>query len=630
MSAIALLSATSTFLVATPFVYAITTFSLVSLPKRGGLRYVKRLTALALRGGPRTLVFQLLAWATWLISVLIVLPVLRQLYHGSYHARSGLLSTAGAVGSVFSLLWLIKAILAFEPPSPKEDAAVQLWRTATIGSQQLKLDIAKLPSRSSASQVVIGLGILWSVLGTALLVEGESMQDDPVTKIVYYALAAASFASGSFSTYGLGGHLRWSSAGSRGNGGTARWRFFQPFVGGTAFVATQILGWVLFSAALVGFAYLAVQAAYGVVLSLKWYAMFTGATALAAQVALAASLAIYKGPEASVVIIALFTQLAVITILYMPVHLFTALLVGSFLILPTMYATTVWLGLLFVYYCCTALGGPEHTGRREWHAFQDWLGRELETVLPKWLGSYELRKDGDARFDPQQKYIFGYAPHSYYPIFAGVVPLTTTFRKLFPGLRPVPLSASVIFVCPLLRDIACWVGTRAVSRLTFKKALRERRSVIVVPGGQAELLEAYRIRERKREFVLVTKHKGFVRLAIKEQAHLVPFLVLGELDSMWNIIENPTLARASYKVFGFPVPFLVVGKWHVLPLPNKSTGLRCIIGEPIKPPPLLNGSEPSQEQVEQLHGTFYHEMERLFHKHKGGFYEDDVQLVMHG
>lgn len=152
------------------------------------------------------------------------------------------------------------------------------------------------------------------------------------------------------------------------------------------------------------------------------------------------------------------------------------------------------------------------------------------------------------------------------------MPLTPSFHKLLPrGLRPVTLTASAVFIAPLLRDILSWLGLRVVSRRTFVHALRERGAVVVVPGGQAELVYSHRLRTQ-REFVLYTGHKGFVRVAIEEGASLVPLLALGELDSLSNLVDLPAMQRWSTKALGFPVPFLIVGR-KGLPLPRK-TGLR--------------------------------------------------------
>ena len=47
---------------------------------------------------------------------------------------------------------------------------------------------------------------------------------------------------------------------------------------------------------------------------------------------------------------------------------------------------------------------------------------------------------------------------------------------------------------------------------------------------------------------------------------------------------SPPAQAWTYKKLGFPIPYLVVGRWGASPLP-RATGLRFVIGEPIAPPP---------------------------------------------
>lgn len=51
-----------------------------------------------------------------------------------------------------------------------------------------------------------------------------------------------------------------------------------------------------------------------------------------------------------------------ILMFYTPVHIFTTVVVTSFLLLPVNYAAALWVGSLTVYYLITGSGEPEHTG----------------------------------------------------------------------------------------------------------------------------------------------------------------------------------------------------------------------------------------------------------------------------
>lgn len=61
---------------------------------------------------------------------------------------------------------------------------------------------------------------------------------------------------------------------------------------------------------------------------------------------------------------------------------------------------------------------------------------------------------------------------------------TSAWRQLFPGIRPVSLAATAVFMAPVLRDLMLWAGNREVSRRGFQNALDDERAVVVCPGGQ--------------------------------------------------------------------------------------------------------------------------------------------------
>jgi hypothetical protein len=60
---------------------------------------------------------------------------------------------------------------------------------------------------------------------------------------------------------------------------------------------------------------------------------------------------------------------------------------------------------------------------------------------------------------------------------------------------------------------------------------------------------------------------GFARIALQQGAALVPVLALGEADSLHNLVEWPALQRWCIRKLGFPVPYVIVGRW-LMPLPS--------------------------------------------------------------
>lgn len=665
--------------------------------------------------------------------------------------------------AVVSLLFMLNSILLFDPNDNEALHQGSLWRRIAR-SKDAAWDISCLPSEFSAFYIVLGLGLLWSILGAALISVAQQ-HTNTAFKITYNAFGAACFTVAAFTTHGLGGHLRyrgkhrekddafidgsssdsgnllaksarrdggrrsnsplpdspthsrrktiafisketlvndddddfpssssrspfhrtirseipfkitesWSepnlaSLGYSGNSAAvatpssltsqqkqhgATWKFFQPFRGGTVFVATQATGWLLYSAALALVLWGIGASTLGFMLGVQAYAVTVGATGVAAQIAIAVSLLAYNSPEtvlhvpkaAEIKSIASYT--AIIILLYFQVHAVVAMFVFTFLTLPPVQAAAMWAGGLTIYYAATGFGA-EHTGKREWSRFRNWVGIQAEKMLPRLLGSFQVVAAPGAKFDAGKRYVFGYAPHGLFPIGAAYLPCTPAFKKIVNNaVDPCTLIASVVFQLPFLRDLLLWVGARVVDRSTFVKSLRERGSVMLVPGGQAELVEAYKAAKKiNPALVVCSRHKGFIRLAIQENAALVPVVVFGEVTSLRNAIVMPRLQRATYKLLGFPIPFLMAGRGGITPLPSK-TGLRFIIGKPIEPSRVLetlialcsssqkgsagdaNSGEGTREDidgcveeealVQALHYEFYSQVQELWESNKKDF-----------
>ncbi len=78
-------------------------------------------------------------------------------------------------------------------------------------------------------------------------------------------------------------------------------------------------------------------------------------------------------------------------------------------------------------------------------------------------------------------------------------------------------------------------------------------------------------------------HQGFVRLALEEGAWLVPVLALGETLQLRNLISAPGMQRVTCKRLGFPVPFILAGRWGLTTLPLRNP-LIYVVGQPLQPP----------------------------------------------
>lgn len=106
-----------------------------------------------------------------------------------------------------------------------------------------------------------------------------------------------------------------------------------------------------------------------------------------------------------------------------------------------------------------------------------------------------------------------------------------------------------------------------------------------------------------------------LRIAIEQQATLVPVLALGETLQLKNLINVPTVQQATYKKLGFPVPFVLCGRWFFTPFPRK-TPLVYVIGKPLLPPAVSPGQQVELAAVDELHKQYYDSLVDLFNRYK--------------
>lgn len=436
-------------------------------------------------------------------------------------------------------------------------------------------------------------------------------------RVLFICIAFVLLAIAGPVTHGLGGRLRHSKTGS--------WRFFQPWRGGVAFVACQGLGWGLYSVSIAAFgvAFFLIGCALtgrsvphaGVVLPATFWV--AGATGVGAQAVLACSLLAYS-PSAALApparpaslpareaLVRHGAMLGVLFMVYAPCHLLIAAIATLYLAMPPAAATAA-LAAASAAYARTYAGHPAHTGTRTWPRFRDYCESVLSVALSRWFGTVRVvRTAAHPEAQPSPPVVFGYHPHGMYPAAAAWFHLTPQWRDAFPGVAPVTMGASAIFMTPMLRDVVMWSGARVVSRLSVRRALHtERRPIVLCPGGQAELVE----HRAGSETVLCTRHKGFIRCALEVNAPVCPIFVFGESQAQRNLFSVKRMQRWTAKKLGFPFPFMPGGYMRVLPLPEPRP-LTFVVGALIPPPDGRDPAAPvTDAEVDAIHARYYEEV----------------------
>lgn len=116
-------------------------------------------------------------------------------------------------------------------------------------------------------------------------------------------------------------------------------------------------------------------------------------------------------------------------------------------------------------------------------------------------------------------------------------------------------------------------------------------------------------------FDVLLAARPLCRIAIEHQAALVPVLALGENLQLRNLLDLPGLQQYTYKKLGFPVPFILVGRWGVTPFPRR-VPLLYVVGRPLQPPPHLPGQAVDPDSINKLHRQYYASLVDLFERYK--------------
>lgn len=212
--------------------------------------------------------------------------------------------------------------------------------------------------------------------------------------------------------------------------------------------------------------------------------------------------------------------------------------------------------LVYVFFLATAHADGSAPYRRSerlrslplWRLYADYFPMRLHRTVP---------------LDPARNYVFAYHPHGIisHGAFGNFVTEATGFKQLFPGIRNTLLTIDSNFCIPFNREYLLALGLASVSRRSCEAILRgdgvpppprpaARRSlwrpstwlarsgppppppdargggraITIVVGGARESLEALPGRMK----LVCKKRRGFLKLAMREGAGVVPVLSFGE------------------------------------------------------------------------------------------------------
>jgi 2-acylglycerol O-acyltransferase 2/2-acylglycerol O-acyltransferase 1 len=204
---------------------------------------------------------------------------------------------------------------------------------------------------------------------------------------------------------------------------------------------------------------------------------------------------------------------------------------------------------------------------------------------------------------------------------------------LFPGITNSLLTLDANFRIPFYREYALGLGLASVSRESCENILTKGgsdgegmgRAITIVVGGARESLNAQPHSLR----LVLKRRKGFVKLAIRTGADLVPVLSFGENEIYEQVHsdDHPLIYKLQMfvkRTMGFTIPL-----FHARGVFNYDVGLmpyrhplNIVVGRPISVMQQQNRDKIDDRYIDELHLRYVQELMRLWDQYKDVYAKD--------
>ena len=217
----------------------------------------------------------------------------------------------------------------------------------------------------------------------------------------------------------------------------------------------------------------------------------------------------------------------------------------------------------------------------------------------------------DAVLSPERQYIFACHPHGIHCMPLAIFHCRgTPFDRRFPGICENGLSglaATVVFKLPGVREFFLSLPYIDASRSVVEQALEADRSIFVCTGSGEESL----LTRQGEDTLVLSRRKGFVRLALSYGCDIVPIFGVGNSDLFKTYSWGMGVRMWLQKTLHVSIP-IFHGRYFT-PLPYKKP-VTVLVGEPLTvPKPKVRGERPDEVMVEK-YLKIYIERVKVLHK----------------
>jgi len=225
--------------------------------------------------------------------------------------------------------------------------------------------------------------------------------------------------------------------------------------------------------------------------------------------------------------------------------------------------------------------------------------------------------------DPQRNYLIGSHPHGICSAgaFGAFATEGADFSLKFPGISPHMHTLAMNCLGPLHREWILGLGCCSSSRSSIG-------NVLSGPGGAASVLvvggaaEAIHSQSNKLKLVLKSR-KGFVKLAIKHGADLVPSFSFGETNiySQVSAPEGSVIRNLQWvmKCLTGVVPCIFNGRGffqYSFGLMPRNSPITVVVGKPIR---VSANKNPTAEDIDLVHSQYVSELTNLYEQYKAKY-----------
>ncbi|XKL69076.1 hypothetical protein PGB90_006845 [Kerria lacca] len=249
-----------------------------------------------------------------------------------------------------------------------------------------------------------------------------------------------------------------------------------------------------------------------------------------------------------------------------------------------------------------------------WHYYRDYFPIKL-------IKTTDLPAD--------KNYIFCVYPHGVVSAatFLNFQSNANKFDELFPGIDPYIVTLNANFRIPFTRDLFLAFGGISASEESLLYCLHDKpgKSCVIMPGGAIEAMRSL----PGTCNITLQKRRGFVRVALKAGASLVPVFSFGE-NEIFDQISGEKLFWIQNKIRKFIglAPCLLKGRgffqYSFGLLPHRRP-IVTVVGEPISVP---KEKYPSERLISEYHQKYVDALVSLFNEYKEKYHSkgNNVEL----